>query len=149
MLSDRVFIDANIPLYASGTASPLREPCVAIMNAIGEGQLAAVIDVEVLQEIMHYARRRRQPDRGSTVARNLVSVVEILYPVEPPDAMRMIDLLEQLPHLDPRDAVHAAVMMRHGISRIITADRDFSGVPGLVALSPNEAADICLGEQPG
>ena len=63
-LPGRVFIDTNIPLYASGPSFPLRKPCVQIMNAIGRGRLLAIIDVEVLQELMHFAYRRRQLDRG-------------------------------------------------------------------------------------
>jgi len=39
-------------------------------------------------------------------------------------------------HLPVRDAVHAAVMARHGVRLIVTADRHFEGVPGVVRVDP-------------
>lgn len=36
--------------------------------------------------------------------------------------------------LTARDALHLTVMQRHGISRIMTFDRAFDGIPGIARL---------------
>lgn len=58
-----------------------------------------------------------------------------------PRALRHV-LGEELPHLDPRDAFHLAVMERLEIQAIATGDPDFSGVPALVALDHTTAAEV-------
>lgn len=137
-----VFVDTNIPLYASGVEAPLRDASVAIINGIARGRWLAAIDVEVLQEIMHFAYRRGQLGRGLTVCTHLVAVVGTVYPYEHEDALAMMDLMQRVPGLNARDAIHAAIMLRRGITHIITADRDFARVPGVTALDPVAAAAL-------
>jgi predicted nucleic acid-binding protein len=36
-----------------------------------------------------------------------------------------------VPELSARDALHVAVMQRHGIGEILTFDRGFDAIPGL------------------
>jgi predicted nucleic acid-binding protein len=50
------------------------------------------------------------------------------------DTDRARDLVSELPALSVRDAVHAAVMLNHGIARIATFDRGFDLVPGIERL---------------
>lgn len=49
----RLFIDVNIPMYAAGTTHPLREPSQRVIKAIAAGQLDALTDAEVFQEILY------------------------------------------------------------------------------------------------
>lgn len=53
MVNNLVFVDANIPMYAAGVEHPLKQPCVAMLEAIAKGSLGAVTNVEVVQEILH------------------------------------------------------------------------------------------------
>ena len=54
----RVFLDANVFLYAIGSASPYREACRELLDAAGDGAFEAVTSTEVLQEILHIRSRR-------------------------------------------------------------------------------------------
>ncbi len=42
--------------------------------------------------------------------------------------------------LSPRDAIHAAVVLTNGLEGIVSADRAFDGVPGLVRFDPADLA---------
>ena len=53
MSKDAYFVDANIPMYAVGAEHPLKAPCVHLLEAVAKREMRAVIDVEVLQEILH------------------------------------------------------------------------------------------------
>ena len=46
-------------------------------------------------------------------------------------------LADQYPGLSARDLLHAAVMRRLGVERIISADRDFDRLPGIIRLDPS------------
>jgi predicted nucleic acid-binding protein len=54
------FIDANIPMDAVGRSHPLKSPAVAILETVDRGDLRAVTDAEVLQEILHRYTALRQ-----------------------------------------------------------------------------------------
>ena len=43
--------------------------------------------------------------------------------------------------MSARDLVHAAVMKRLGVDRIISADTDFDNLPGVIRLAPAEVGE--------
>jgi predicted nucleic acid-binding protein len=50
------------------------------------------------------------------------------------------DVLGAHPRLSPRDAIHAAVVLTYGLEGIVSTDRAFGRVPGLVRFDPAELA---------
>ena len=65
-MSPAAFIDANVPIYASGREHPNKEPCARILMMAAEHPLSFVTDVEVLQELVH----RYVGDLHTTLTRN-------------------------------------------------------------------------------
>jgi len=53
MPDEPYFIDANVPMYAVGAEHPLKAPCLRVLESIARGELRAVTDAEVLQELLH------------------------------------------------------------------------------------------------
>jgi len=133
------FIDANVPIYAAGRPSEFGEPCRAILRATGEGRLDAVSNVEVIQEIVHYFSAVRRAPEGVALARYFLTVVRRVLPIDPLDAAAMLEILAAHERIEPRDALHYAVMRRHGITHIITADAHFDSLPGIVRIDPRNA----------
>jgi predicted nucleic acid-binding protein len=136
-LGNRVyFIDANVPMYAVGAAHPLKAPCVAILEAVAKRELTAVTDVEVLQEILHRYTALRQRERAIEVAELFLEIVSQVLPVTKEDFLLAMQLHAQHPSFQARDALHGAVMQRHSIQHIISADRHFDGISTLTRLDP-------------
>ena len=50
-------------------------------------------------------------------------------------------LLAEMPGIEARDAIHAAVVFEHRLEGIVSADRDFDRIPGLRRFDPLEVAD--------
>ncbi len=61
----------------------------------------------------------------------LLGVVDEVFPVESKDVHRAKDLVQGHKGLSARDALHAAVMYRHGVDRIVTFNKDFDSLPGI------------------
>lgn len=90
-----------------------------------------VTDAEVLQEILHrYAAIARRDAIGPAFAA-LPSVVDEVFPIELGDVERAREVLLAIPQLSAREAIHAAVMGRRGVSAILTFDAGFDAVPGM------------------
>lgn len=133
----RVFIDANIPMYAAGAAHPLREPARHVVRAIAREEIDAWTDVEVLQEILYRYFHLRERDKGLEIFDHFHQLMAgRILPVEEEDVVRARQLAERYPQLGPRDLIHLAVMIRHGLARIVTADADFDGLEEVRRVGP-------------
>ena len=134
------FIDANVPMYAAGAPSEYKAACIAILEAAASGKIVAVTDAEVIQEIAYRYWHIGKLAEALEIARDFAAAIPRVLPVDVQDAMAMLELLAAHPQLTPRDALHCAVMKRHGISRIITADRHFTTIPDIVCMDPRTFA---------
>ena len=130
------FIDANIPMYAAGGDHPLKSPCVAILEAAAKGKLEAATDAEVLQEILHRYTALNQRIRALEICRLFTEVVPNIFPITSSIVAAALEIHRKTPVLQARDSVHTAVMLSQNIRRIISADRHFDAVPGIVRIDP-------------
>lgn len=128
-------VDSNIPMYLVGAHHPRKLDAQRLV----EGALSAgerlVTDAEVLQEICHryVAIDRREAIQPAFDA--LLGVVDEVLAIELEDAQAAKDIVLRYASISARDALHTAVMGRHGIDRIMTFDRGFDVHPGIERLS--------------
>jgi hypothetical protein len=135
-------LDTNVFMYAAGREHPLKTACVAVLRRVAVDDLRAVTDTEVLQEILHRYGALGERDRGIRLARLAVDQVggDVL-PVTLADMRRAFDLWERTGSaIKSRDAVHAATMLNHGLTHIVSADEHFDAVEGLTRVDPRTAA---------
>jgi hypothetical protein len=104
---------------------------------IAENSEEFVTDAEVLQEIIHVYRARRDWPAGRLAFHRFASVIAgSIASILLEDAVNAARLADTLTGLSARDLIHLAVMNRLGVTRIITADRAFDGVPGIERFDP-------------
>jgi predicted nucleic acid-binding protein len=123
-------------MYAAGAEHPNKGPSVAFLERVAGGEVDAVVDVEVLQEILHrYRALRRWSDAGRVfdLTRTLFPLV---LPVTDEILVRARTLLDAHPELLARDGVHAAVVLEHGLDAICSFDQDFDRIAGLDRIEP-------------
>jgi predicted nucleic acid-binding protein len=131
------FIDANIPMYAAGADHPLKGPSLAILDQVAHGQINAVTDTDVIQEILHRYTSLGQRQRAIEVGLLFLKIVPVLLSPRREDIERAIEIHARYASLQARDSVHAAVMLGHGITTVISADRHFDSLPDLVRVDPS------------
>ena len=138
----RIFLDVNIPMYAAGTEHELKAPCQWVMEEIVEGGLHAVVDVEIIQEILYRYGAIKRSDTGIRLARRLMAIAPTILPVTPNDAGRAIDLCELYGKagVSARDCIHAAVMLNNGIEEVISTDDHFDVIEEVRRIDPREIA---------
>ena len=59
-----IFIDTSIIMYAAGSEHPYKKPSLDLLKLIAVGEIEAVINVEVLQEILHRYTMINMKDKG-------------------------------------------------------------------------------------
>ncbi|HVZ33003.1 MAG TPA: type II toxin-antitoxin system VapC family toxin [Polyangiaceae bacterium] len=135
----RIFLDANVFLYAIGADSAHREPCRAVLEAVGQGKLDGITSSEVLQEILHVRARRVSVNDAISAVRAAAGLVADVLPVTLQDVLEACRLNETHPALGARDALHAAVMRNSRVNVLISVDRDFDALPELKRVDPGDA----------
>ncbi len=136
-MSPAAFLDANVPMYAVGVPHPLKDPCRQILTLVGQHPQAFVTNVEVLQEIIHRYLAQRLWTQGREIFDEFYQLMrERIEAVQAEDVERAAALADAYPELAGRDLVHAAVMQRLGVTRIISADRGFDRLADIERLDP-------------
>ncbi|MEO5919162.1 MAG: type II toxin-antitoxin system VapC family toxin [Candidatus Limnocylindrales bacterium] len=128
-----ILVDSNIPMYLIGAEHRNKHAARSALEAAIEVGERLVTDAEVLQEILHryVAIDRREAIEPCTEA--LLGVVDEVFPVELED-IRRASAIVRTSMLSARDALHLAIMQRHGITHILTFDRAYQSIPGIVRL---------------
>jgi predicted nucleic acid-binding protein len=135
----RVFLDADVFLYAVGADSPHRTPCRAVLEAVGQGKLDGITSSEVLQEMLHVRSRRMNVTDAVSAVRAAADLVSEVLPVTNHDVLEACSLLEAHSSLGARDALHAAVMKNSQVHVLVSVDRDFDVIPDLKRIDPMQA----------
>jgi predicted nucleic acid-binding protein len=135
-MADLVFVDANVPMYAVGTRHPLKQPCINFLESVACGEIAALTDAEVLQELLHRYSALHQRERAIEVVRLFVKVVPMVLPVTLDDVEKALDVHQQYTRLQARDSLHVAVMMNNEIQCILSADQHFDVVDEVKRFDP-------------
>ena len=129
-----ILVDANIPMYLVGAEHPNKTAARrALENAIARSE-RLVTDVEVLQEILHRYVAIARPEAIQPAFDVLLAVVDETLPIELADVESAKQIVMGSYQLSARDALHVAVMMRHGIDTVMSFDRAFERYPGLTRI---------------
>lgn len=123
-----IFVDSNIPMYLVGAPHPLKDAArAAIERCVNRGE-RLVTSAEVMQEILHRFVAIKRPDAIQAALDVLAGVVDDVLSIEAVDVTNARDVLLSRAHLSARDALHVAVMKRHGIERVLSFDAGFDTV---------------------
>jgi predicted nucleic acid-binding protein len=136
-MTSRIFIDANIPIYAIGRDHPLRGPSKRIIALIPDYPDRFFTSAEVLQELLHRYLSlriwREARDGFWDFVTSMGGKVESILPGDVEQAARLAD---DDYSLSARDLIHVAVIRRVGANRIVSADRGFDRVSDIERLDP-------------
>jgi len=130
-----IFVDSNVPMYLVGVPHPHKTDSQRNVESLISNRERLVTDAEVLQEILHrYAAiNRRTAIQAAYDA--LLGIVDEIFSIEYGTVLRAKEIVLGYPTLSARDAVHAAIMERNGIERILSFDAGFDHFPGIKRIS--------------
>jgi uncharacterized protein len=138
----RFLYDTSVFLYAIGSPHHYRGPCREILARVEAGGIQGEASADLVQEVVHH-RFRRTHDRQRAVreARDVARLC-LLHEVRADDVLRGLDLYATSERLGSRDAVFAAVALNRGIPAILSPDRAFDDIAGLVRVDPADGEAV-------
>lgn len=129
-----IFIDSNIPMYLIGADHPNKHRAQDLVERAIEAQERLVTDAEVFQEILHRYDAIGRREAIKPAFDLLLRIADEVFAIDLLDLQRTRDILIGTKGLSARDSLHAAVMERHGVQRIMSFDGGFDQIPGVVRL---------------
>ena len=130
-----ILIDSNIPMYLVGADHPHKADAQRLIErAICRGE-RLVTSAEVLQEILHRYTAIQRPDAIQPAFNTLLGIADEVFAIEEQDVRLARDILFECRRLSSRDALHVAIMRRHGVREIMSFDPGFDGLHGIVRLA--------------
>lgn len=126
-----IFVDSNIAMYLVGADHPNKAAARRLLERAIVDDEPLTTDVEVLQELLHRYLAIDRRDAIGPAWEAIVGVVDVILAIEREDVDRARRLISAASRLSARDALHLAVMQRHGITRILSFDAGFDGIVGI------------------
>jgi predicted nucleic acid-binding protein len=121
-------------MYLVGESHPNKVEAQRLLETcILDGE-RLVTDAEVLQEILHRYAAIHRMDAVQPAFDALLGVVDEIFPVDLPLVERAKTILLGKKRISARDALHIAVMQAQEVSRILSFDTGFDGIPGITRL---------------
>jgi predicted nucleic acid-binding protein len=136
-----ILVDSNVPMYLVGGDHPNKAAAQRLLERAVTARDALVTDAEVFQEVIHRYVAIQRLDAIDAAFEVLLGVVDDVYPIELQDVTRARRLLapgtlrpSHRPALSARDAIHIAIAHRYDIAQVMSFDRGFDDVAGVVRL---------------
>ena len=129
-----IFVDSNIPMYLVGVPHPNKDRAVALLTQMVRDGERFITDVEVYQEILHRYTAIRRHNAIDDAFDSLDRIADDVLTFGMPEIRSARALLRSVAGLSARDALHAAVMQKAGVSRILSFDEGFDSLPGIKRL---------------
>ncbi|HEY3439346.1 MAG TPA: type II toxin-antitoxin system VapC family toxin [Paludibaculum sp.] len=126
-----IFVDSNILMYLMGAAHPHKAEAQLLLERLIAAGQRLVTDAEVLQEILHRYTAIDRREAVGPALQTILDIVDEVFPIERAEVLRAGEIAQHRALLSARDAVHIAVMERHGVRSILSFDHDFDRWPGL------------------
>ena len=130
-----ILVDSNIPMYLVGAAHAHKIDAQRALERLVTSGERLVTDAEALQEILHryVAIDRRAAIQPAFDA--MLGVVDEVLAIDRATVDRAKLIVLGRHTLSARDAIHLAVMEQHDMTRILSFDAGFDGVPGIERLT--------------
>jgi len=122
------------PVISPYAAHPNKLAAQRWLEELVQAEERLVTDVEVLQEILHRYTAIDRRDAIQPAFDALRGVVDDVFAIDLADAERAKAIVLERRQLSARDSLHAAVMERHGVGRILSFDRGFDTLPGVTRM---------------
>lgn len=131
-----IYLDANIFIYAITGDFKKSESCLSIINKVITGKMEACTSLLTWDEILYALKREIGREKALEESRKFLEIPSLYFIEVDGVVITKAQMIAELYHLNPRDAIHAATAILNRCKEIFSDDPDFDRVKGLKRISP-------------
>ena len=121
-------------MYLIGAEHANKKRSVDLLQELVRNEERLVTSIEVYQEILHRYTSIRRLDAIDPAMDTLSALVDEILDFGMDEIRKARMLIGSVDEISVRDALHAAVMERAGVTRILSFDSGFDSCPGIERL---------------
>ena len=131
-------IDANIFMYAAGSEHPNKSKSLRFLRKLSRPKVSLeyCTNIEVIKEIFHQYQSLNRFEVAASILETIVSRNIEILPIEFTDLVYCHQLIRNQKNLSGRDAIHAAFIQRNSLQGIVSFDKDFDELDGILREEP-------------
>ncbi len=139
-----IVIDTTVLVYAVGAEHEFREPCRALLAAVGDARIRATTTPQVVQEFAHVRARRRSRRDATALAEAYADLLSPLLPTDEAALRAGLAVFRDADRLGAFDAVLGAAAAAAGAAAVVSADAAFADLPDVRHVRPDAAGVAAL-----
>ena len=122
------YVDANIFVFAALDGGTAGEKAAKILSKIQNGETSAATSALALDEIMWVFVKNKKRHLLEQVLKGIYEMPNLMVlPVSAHAPLAAVEFMTKF-NLQPRDALHCAIMRENGLKTIFSDDADFDKV---------------------
>lgn len=127
-----LYLDANVFIYPALYDDDKAKAAAALLARVQGGQEEALTCALTIDEVLYVVGKYAGRDAGIRVGKAALSLPNLgLLPVTADDVRAAVTLMEAAARPQPRDAIHAAVALKHHATTVVSDDEIFGKIDGL------------------
>ena len=134
-----VYVDSNVFFYAKISDTEYGEACAKIIGDIADANLRTATSTLAVLEVANALKKYGLSDEVKDEIDAIYSLGMTLGPVDD-TIVRLVGEIHRSAKISPYDCAHVATMKRLGITKILSADKNFDGIPGVQRIDPKTYA---------
>lgn len=129
------YCDSNLFIYPALYRGAKAVAAAKILKAVAEGTLECSTSSLTVDEVLWIVWKKASKEKAIEQAELVLEFPNLeILDTKASDLRRAVGLIKTYP-IKPRDAIHAACSLNHGIFTIVSDDEDFDAVKELDRLS--------------
>ena len=137
-----LYLDTNIFIYLSDKHSPFYNNCLKLINYSEDKGIFLSTSTETIQEIIHYSKNTKQLPQGLELSKNVLLLIDTLYPINKTTIDIYLKQAEIYPSLESRDLIHLSVCTENKVDLIASYDKKFKTFKGVSVKLPEEIISL-------
>jgi predicted nucleic acid-binding protein len=126
-----VYFDSNIFIFAAIDKGKVGKNCRKIMEFIDEQRILAAANYMVIDEVLWVLKKNIGKEDAIRIVKGILSMPIKWIDIDKQIIIETMVVFEKT-SLDPRDSVHIASMKKVGLTTMVSEDRDFDKIVGIV-----------------
>jgi len=128
------YFDSNVFIYARLDKGKSGENARNILRLLEENKISAITSSLTLDEVVFIIKRNLNYSDAINYGESIFKIPNLdIVPVSGGDILLSFDIMRK--DMGPRDAIHAAVAINHGVYTVVSEDRDFKKINNIKCLS--------------
>ena len=127
-----LYLDANVFILPALYKGAKADAAAEVLRRVRDGETEAITASLTIDEVVHIVQKNTTREAGIQVGRAALSMPHLTVAnVGADDIRSALTLMEGKGHPKPRDAIHAAVALKHNATTVVSDDDIFEKIQGL------------------